>query len=132
MSRRDIELKVTLIVKDSFSAAHFIKGHRKCGRTHGHTYNVSVEFEGELPWAHNMLIDFSRLGGFLEYAVKPLDHQLLNEILPFSPTAELLARHIFNRIMEKIEHDGIKKVWVKQVTVWETEKYGASYGGEEE
>ena len=39
-----------------FSAAHFLAGHPKCSRLHGHNYHVRVKLSGELdgkgPYSH--------------------------------------------------------------------------------
>ena len=58
----------------SIDAAHFIPGHPKCGRLHGHTYKVSIVLEGEVPLGHPAyLIDFAEI----KKIVFELDHRLL-------------------------------------------------------
>ncbi|MCK4717968.1 MAG: 6-carboxytetrahydropterin synthase, partial [Thermoplasmata archaeon] len=32
----------------TFSASHFIPGHKKCGRLHGHGYGVRVRGHGDI------------------------------------------------------------------------------------
>jgi 6-pyruvoyltetrahydropterin/6-carboxytetrahydropterin synthase len=69
----------------AFSAQHrpggLPPGH-KCGRDHGHTYLVGpVPGQGALPDA-------------LRRLVAELDGSVLNEVLDFEPTSELLARHL--------------------------------------
>lgn len=61
--------------KGTFDAAHFIPGHPKCGRLHGHTYQVEVELEGNLPVTEHpiYLVDFAEV----KRVVDELDHRLL-------------------------------------------------------
>lgn len=61
--------------KGTFDAAHFIPGHPKCGRLHGHTYQVEVELGGHLPVTEHpiYLVDFAAV----KAVVDELDHRLL-------------------------------------------------------
>jgi len=58
-----------------FSACHFIPGHPKCGRLHGHTYAVSVRLEGELD--NEFLMDFLELKEIVGDVCDELDHRIL-------------------------------------------------------
>lgn len=107
-----------LRVRDKFQAAHFLKEYQgKCEKIHGHTFEVEVVVEvTELDQA-GIGIDFTRLKAGLA-AILP-DHTLLNEVLPFNPSAENLARHFY---------DALKKSYpVREVTVWESEDASATY-----
>ena len=59
-----------------FAAAHFIIGHDKCGRLHGHNYFIKVSIQGELD-KQNMVLDYGVLREELNRLVKPLDHHVL-------------------------------------------------------
>jgi 6-pyruvoyltetrahydropterin/6-carboxytetrahydropterin synthase len=51
--------------------------------------------------------------------LEPLDHAYLNDVPPFdriNPTAENLARHIFERLVERVGGE----VTVVEVSVWES------------
>ena len=65
-----------------FSSAHFVVGHPKCERLHGHDYYVDIVVEGQLD-EKGMLIDF----GIVKQVIKPildmLDHKI---IIPKSST----------------------------------------------
>lgn len=58
----------------TIDAAHFIPGHPKCGRLHGHTYGIVIEIEGPIPPEHPFyLIDYGKIKGIVDM----LDHVLL-------------------------------------------------------
>jgi len=59
-----------------FSACHFIAGHEKCGRLHGHTYVISVKLHGETG-DHGMIMDFVTLKKALRRLAEDLDHRVL-------------------------------------------------------
>jgi 6-pyruvoyltetrahydropterin/6-carboxytetrahydropterin synthase len=59
-----------------FSACHFIAGHEKCGRMHGHTYVVSLKLHGDM--GHDgMMMDFIPLKKQLRAIADQLDHRIL-------------------------------------------------------
>ncbi|MCG7844094.1 MAG: 6-carboxytetrahydropterin synthase [Methanomassiliicoccales archaeon] len=59
-----------------FSACHFIAGHQKCGRLHGHTYIVSLKLHGEMG-KDGMIMDFIPLKRELRAIAEQLDHRVL-------------------------------------------------------
>jgi 6-pyruvoyltetrahydropterin/6-carboxytetrahydropterin synthase len=59
-----------------FSACHFIAGHNKCGRLHGHTYVVSLKLHGEMG-KDGMVMDFIPLKKELRAIAEELDHRVL-------------------------------------------------------
>jgi 6-pyruvoyltetrahydropterin/6-carboxytetrahydropterin synthase len=59
-----------------FSACHFIAGHEKCGRLHGHTYVVSVRIHGDIG-EEGMVMDFVQIKRGLRRIVEDLDHRVL-------------------------------------------------------
>lgn len=59
-----------------FASAHFIVGHDKCGRLHGHNYFIKVVVQGELD-EQNMVIDYGILKEQLKKIAQPLDHRVL-------------------------------------------------------
>ena len=48
--------KMRLGVIDYIDSAHYLPGHGKCGRVHGHTYKIEVLVEGEVR-ENGMVID---------------------------------------------------------------------------
>ena len=63
----------------------------KCSRLHGHNYKVEIFCRSEELDANGMVTDF----GLIKARVYDmLDHRDLNEVLPFNPTSENIARWI--------------------------------------
>lgn len=78
-----------------------------CQRPHGHNWRVKVVCQTEKLDQNGMVIDFTKI----KKVVNQLDHQNLNEILPFNPTAEHIAEWIAKQIpfckkVEVQESDG--------------------------
>ena len=59
-----------------FSACHFIPGHEKCSRLHGHSYIVRLRLEGDIG-AEGMIMDFVVLKKALKAMIDELDHKTL-------------------------------------------------------
>jgi 6-pyruvoyltetrahydropterin/6-carboxytetrahydropterin synthase len=59
-----------------FSACHFLPGHERCGRLHGHTYAVSVSLEGT---TNDMgyIADFYDIKNVMKGIIEGLDHRVL-------------------------------------------------------
>ena len=116
-----------IILRESFSAAHFLREYRgKCERIHGHNYLVEVEIEGENLDEIGILLDFNEGKKMLRGILEELDHSLLNRDSPLSslnPTAENIARFIFKKLKEQIP----TPLRLKRVAVWETDNVGAYY-----
>lgn len=79
------------------SAAHSLKLSypSKCENLHGHNWIITVYCRSEELNADGMVIDFSHIK---EAVKKKLDHKNLNEVLPFNPTAENIARWICDQL----------------------------------
>jgi 6-pyruvoyltetrahydropterin/6-carboxytetrahydropterin synthase len=118
-----------LKVQDYFSSAHYLKDYKgPCEKIHGHNWKVELIVEGSELNSTDILIDFSILKKILKEVLSELDHKLLNEIPYFkniNPSSERLAEYIFKKVREKLS--SYPKVKVKEVTVFETEKAGATY-----
>jgi 6-pyruvoyltetrahydropterin/6-carboxytetrahydropterin synthase len=63
-------------IQNKFSSAHFIVGHDKCGRIHGHNFHVAVEISGPLD-EHYFVMDFIDVKNAIKAEVDKLDHRIL-------------------------------------------------------
>ena len=112
-----------LTVHGEFEAAHRIIGYEgKCQRLHGHNWSVEAVVKGNELDRLGMLIDFKVLKGALNVVLEELDHQYLNELSTFesmNPTAENLARYIFERLSgSKVFEGSSARVW--SIKIYET------------
>jgi 6-pyruvoyltetrahydropterin/6-carboxytetrahydropterin synthase len=108
----------TLRVRDKFQAAHFLREYRgKCEKVHGHTFQVEVAIRVDELDATGLGIDFTLIKAKLAAALP--DHTLLNDVYDFNPSAENLARKLYEVLKESFP--------VKEVTVWESEDASATY-----
>ncbi len=109
-----------LTVKAHFDAAHSLRGYPgECKNLHGHTWDVEATVCGEDLDDIEIVYDFKQLKADLGAVLEPFDHAHLNEIEPFdrlSPTAENLARVVYDALVEKVG----AQVQVKEVAVWES------------
>ncbi len=60
----------------SFSACHFLPGHDKCNRLHGHNYAIHIHLTGELD-DNGMVYDFVKLKKAMKTVADELDHCIL-------------------------------------------------------
>jgi len=82
--------KVTLRLRHHFDAAHLLEKYKgDCGRLHGHRWTITVFAKGIVK-SDGMLIDFTTI----KNEINKLDHQFLNDMLKFNPTAENIAIHL--------------------------------------
>jgi len=65
-----------------------------CQHLHGHNWIIKVHCKSESLDQNGMIVDFS----VIKSIVNELDHQDLNEILTFQPSAENIARWLCDRI----------------------------------
>jgi len=79
------------------SAAHRLKlsYDSKCSNMHGHNWVVTVECRARELNADGMVADFSHIKQLVE---GKLDHAVLNDVLPFNPTAENIARWVVDNV----------------------------------
>ena len=111
-------------IEDTFDAAHCIREyHGNCERLHGHTYKAKAVFQCASLDKIGIALDFRKAKELLKSATNYMDHQYINDLPEFldqNPTAENIAKYIYDRI--KIENQQIYSV-----CVWETPTTSATY-----
>lgn len=89
----------------AFSASHILNGlpqDHPCARLHGHNYVVTVHLRSEKLNEVGFIRDYRELKSAKEYIDNNLDHRHLNDIFPFNPTAENIAKALFDRFKQDI------------------------------
>jgi 6-pyruvoyltetrahydropterin/6-carboxytetrahydropterin synthase len=120
-----------ITVEDTFAAGHYLRNyHGKCENPHGHNYRVRVTLCGEELDRAGLLLDFKDLKDRIRDVVDRLDHQMINDLEPFTelnPSAENLAKYFYEATQSRLRRETNGRVRVKDVTVWETETTTATY-----
>lgn len=83
----------------AFSASHILKGlpeNHPCSRLHGHNYIITLHLKSAALNAVGFVRDYRELDKIKKYIDDTLDHRHLNDILPFNPTAENMAKYLFD------------------------------------
>jgi 6-pyruvoyltetrahydropterin/6-carboxytetrahydropterin synthase len=118
-------------VEADFSSGHYLRNYKgKCENPHGHNYKVRVTLAGgELDQA-GLLLDFKLLKQVLRPAIERIDHQMLNDLEPFTvlnPSAENLAKFFYDETNCHLKDVTAGRVRVKDCTIWETDTTTATY-----
>ncbi len=118
-------------VEDTFAAGHYLRNYRgKCENPHGHNYKVRVTLEGQDLDKAGLLLDFKDLKDVMKHVIDRLDHQMINDIAPFTvltPSAENLAKYFYDQTNAKLKVTTNGRVHVRDVTVYETDTTTATY-----
>ncbi len=137
-------MEITKIL--SFDMGHRVPNHKsKCKNVHGHTYKLEVVMEGEVIDQkgisdEGMVIDFSDVKTIVSaYIDDTLDHGYMGNIfadadlfkvlqqfkskfvaVSFIPTAENIAKHIFDNLSPRFLDVYGTKLCLKKIRLWET------------
>ena len=118
-------------VEETFSAGHALRGYRgKCENPHGHNYKIRVTLAGKELDKAGLLLDFKDLREVMKHVIERLDHRMLNDLEPFTvlnPSAENLAKYFYDETNGRLRTATNGRVWVKTVTVFETDTTTATY-----
>jgi len=114
-----------------FDAAHSLEGYRgDCANLHGHTWRFAVTIEGSQLDKMGMVIDFKYVKQIVNTMILDrLDHKYLNDIIPFNPTAENLAKWIYKELERYFENES-QGLFLFSIKLWENypECYVEYYG----
>jgi len=135
-----------------FDMGHRVPNHKsKCKNVHGHRYTCLVTMEGEIVEEkgvsdEGMVIDFSDIKsianelldgeldhGFMVYeGDEDLKNFLLNNeqktiVVPFIPTAENIAKWIYDKLLPKYEDTYGTGLRLKKIKLYETPNSYAVY-----
>ncbi len=86
----------------SIEAAHWLPnvppGH-KCGRMHGHSFQIEVHISGPVDPELGWVLDFADIKAAFQPIEERIDHYCLNEVPGLeNPTSENLARWIWTEL----------------------------------
>jgi len=118
-------------VEDSFAAGHYLRNYKgKCENPHGHNYKVRVTLAGKELDKAGLLLDFKDLREVIKHVIDRLDHQMINDIAPFTelnPSAENLAKYFYDETNGHLKGATNGRVFVRDVTIFETDTTTARY-----
>ncbi len=131
----------TISKEFEFCASHNLcdleVGH-PCMRVHGHNYKITVELQSrDVDPKTGMVLDYRKLKPIKEWLDETFDHRHLNDLSCFTPgsphyvgnpTAENIAKFIYNQIPRIFGFSLPSGVDLKSITVKETDKTAARYG----
>jgi 6-pyruvoyltetrahydropterin/6-carboxytetrahydropterin synthase len=109
----------------SFEAGHALNprllgAKHKCCRPHGHSYRVRIYCVAHDLDFRGFVVDYAEISAAVDPLIAQLDHQFLNDILPFHTTAENLAQWFHDELIEKLPT-------LSRVDLYETPKTCCSY-----
>jgi 6-pyruvoyltetrahydropterin/6-carboxytetrahydropterin synthase len=118
-------------VEDSFAAGHYLRNYKgKCENPHGHNYKIRLTLAATELDRAGLLLDFKDVREVMKQVIERLDHQMINEVAPFTeinPSAENLAKYFFDESSSRLQSVTRGRVRIKDVTVFETDTTAATY-----
>lgn len=107
-----------------FSAAHHLLNYEgACENMHGHNWLTEAYVKGTELDKSNILVDYKIIKNELKNVLDYLDHKDINQLPEFegkSPSSEVLAKFIYDKMKERIPQ-------ISKISVWETATSCATY-----
>jgi 6-pyruvoyltetrahydropterin/6-carboxytetrahydropterin synthase len=111
----------------TIEAAHrlpYVPSGHKCGRLHGHSFQIEVHVQGPIDPKSGWIIDFADIKGAFKAIEDQIDHHYLNEVEGLeNPTSENIARWVWLKLKSSLPS-------LSRVAVRETCTSGCIYYGE--
>jgi len=95
-------------ITEYIDAAHYLPGHEKCGRLHGHTYQIDVTIEGD--HKGGMVLDFADLKKVVREVLAKYDHRDWNEALEY-PSVENICELLQKDLKTCVKFPFHVRVW---------------------
>ena len=98
-----------------FSAAHqltLLPDEHPCRRMHGHNYIVEVVLERKELDPRGFVVEYHDLAPIKSFIDDNLHHRNLNEVMPYPPTSENIARYLYDTF--KPDFPALSKVRVSE------------------
>jgi len=115
-------------VEATFSASHHLVGDfGAASRPHAHDYRVQISVRGDGLRDDGTLFDISRLQQGLAEVIADIDGTNLNDLATSNPTAEVMARFLFDRVAPTVAGQGLARL---EARLWESPEAFASYSAD--
>ena len=110
--------KFTLTKGFTFDCAHRLDDYDgACAKLHGHTYRLEVSICGD-KHENGLVYDFHEIKSIVQdRIISVFDHNCLNDILDFNPTAENVCEWIWNTLEPIFIEKGCS---IEEIALWET------------
>lgn len=115
----------------AFAASHELPdlgADHPCARLHGHNYEIDVVAESADLDPRGMVVDFDELDDVKRWIDATLDHRHLNDVLEGPPSAEVIAKLIFDWCRANLRPEIAERITA--VRAWETPRTYAEYHDE--
>ena len=113
----------TISKQFSFSASHqlaLLPADHQCARLHGHNYIIEAVLCAETPNSVGFVRDYGELKEIGAYIDSTLDHRHLNDVFECNPTAENMAKVLYDKFKQSFPE-------LIAIRVSETSKTWAEY-----
>ena len=120
-----MEIFKVFTIEAAHRLPHVPAGH-KCGRLHGHTFQIEVHVQGPLDPKLGWIIDFADIKSAFRPIEEQIDHHYLNEVEGLeNPTSENVAHWVWRNLKPSLP-------CLSKIVIRETCSSGCIYVGESE